>query len=154
MPANWLTVPHHRQIQDADCLPACVAMVLEYLGRPMAYDVLLRLLGTESHGTVARHILRLTRMGLSVVYREGTLAELRAWLDRRQPVIVLVKTGELPYWSYTTLHVIVLVGYDEDHFYANDPYFAQTPLAIPIGDFELAWLEMGNRHITIMPESQ
>ena len=154
MPADWLTVPHHRQNQDADCLPACVAMVLEYLGWPMAYDVLLRLLGTEPHGTVARHVLRLTRMGLSVVYREGTLAELRAWLDRRQPVIVLVETGELPYWSYTTLYAIVLIGYDEGHFYANDPYFAQTPLAIPIGDLELAWLEMGNRYITIMPEPQ
>ena len=78
MPANWLPVPHHKQTQDADCLPACVAMVLEYVGQPLAYDDILRLLGTEPHGTVARHVLRLTRLGFQIVYREGTLAELRA----------------------------------------------------------------------------
>jgi len=127
-------------------------MVLEYLGQPLAYDDVLRLLGTESYGTTARHVSRLTRLGFSVIYREGTLAELRAWLDRRQPIIALVKTGELPYWSYTTLHAIVLVGYDESHFYANDPHFPQTPITIPASDFELAWLEMGNRYIVIMPE--
>ena len=75
--------------------------------------------------------------------------ELRALLDYGQPVIVLIKTGELPYWSYNTLHAIVLVGYDETHVYANDSHFAQSPQVIPIGDFELAWLEMGNRYITL-----
>lgn len=129
-------------------------MVLEYLGQPLAYDDILRLLGTEPHGTIARHVLRLTRLGFSVIYREGTVAELRTWLDRHQPVIVLVNTGELPYWSYTTLHAIVLVGHDEDHFYANDPHFPQTPVVIPNSDFELAWLEMGNRYIVITPEPQ
>lgn len=154
MPANWLPIPHHRQTQDADCLPAYVAMVLEYFGQPMAYDDLLHLFGTRPHGTVARHVLRLNRLGFSVIYREGTVAELRTWLDRRQPIIVLVKTGELPYWSYATLHAIVLVGYDEIHFYANDPHFSQSPLAISIGDFELAWIEMGNRYIAITPAPQ
>ena len=129
-------------------------MLLEYLGQPMVYDNLLRLLGTGPHGTVARHVLRLTRQGYSVIYREGTLAELHAWLDQRQPVIVLVKTSELPYWSYTTLHTIVLIGYNTTHFHANDPYFSQTPISIPTGDFELAWLEMGNRFIVIKPEAQ
>jgi uncharacterized protein YvpB len=45
-----------------------------------------------------------------------------------------------------------LVGYDETHFYANDPYLSENPVAIPVGDFELAWLEMGNRFIVIALE--
>ena len=146
---SWLPVLHREQTQDADCLPACVAMVLEYLGRPLAYDDLLRLLGTTPYGTVTRNVLRLTGVGFSVVYREGTLVELRAWLDRRCPVIVLVKTGELPHWSYNTLHSLVVVGYDETHVYANDPHFSRAPQPIPIGDFDLAWLEMGNRCVVI-----
>ena len=146
---SWLPVPHREQVQDADCLPACVAMILEYLGRPLAYDDLLHLLDTTPYGTITRNVLRLTRTGFSVIYREGTLAELRALLDHGQPVIALIKTGELPYWSYNTLHAIVLVGYDETHVYANDPHFALSPQVIPIGDFELAWLEMGNRYITL-----
>ncbi len=152
MPTNWLPVPHHSQTEDADCLAACVAMVLDYLGQPLAYDDLLRLLDTRPYGTVTRNVLRLTRLGLSVMYREGTLAGLRDWLDRGQPVIALVKTGELPYWSYNTLHAIVLIGYDEANVYANDPHFSQAQV-IPIGDFELAWLEMGNRYIVITPAS-
>lgn len=128
-------------------------MVLEYLGQPLAYDDLLRLLDTRPYGTVTRNVLRLTRLGFSVIYREGTLAELRDWLDRGQPVIALVNTGELPYWSYATLHAIVLVGYDDTNVYANDPYFGPSPQAILIGDFDLAWLEMGNRYIVIMPAS-
>jgi hypothetical protein len=126
-------------------------MVLEYLGRPLAYDDLLRLLDTRPYGTVTRNVLRLTRLGFSVIYREGTLAELRDWLDRGQPVIALVNTGELPYWSYATLHAIVLVGYDDGNVYANDPHLAPSPQAIPTGDFDLAWLEMGNRYIAITP---
>jgi ABC-type bacteriocin/lantibiotic exporter with double-glycine peptidase domain len=124
-------------------------MVLEYLGQPMAYDELLRLLDTRPFGTVTHNVLRLTRLGFSVTYREGTLDELRIQLDQRQPVITLVKTGELPYWSYDTMHSIVLVGYDQSCLYANDPHFAQSPQAIPIGDFDLAWLEMGNRYVII-----
>jgi hypothetical protein len=72
-------------------------MVLEYLGQPTAYGDILQTLGTGPHGTIARHILRLTRLGFSVVYREGTVAELRTWLDRHLSAIVLVKTGELPH---------------------------------------------------------
>ena len=56
-------------------------MVLEYLGQPMAYNDILHLLGTRPHGTIARHVLRLTRLGFSVIYREGTVAELRMWLE-------------------------------------------------------------------------
>jgi len=51
--------------------------------------------------------------------------------------------------KFDTLHAIVLVGYDETHVYANDPHFALSPQVIPIGDFDLAWLEMGNRYIVI-----
>jgi hypothetical protein len=74
---NSLPVPLHKQRQAADCLPACVAMVLDFLGQPADYDSLLRALGT-------------------------------------------------------TIYVA-------------------APLAIPTGDFELAWLEMGNRYIVFEP---
>jgi hypothetical protein len=124
-------------------------MVLEYLGRPMAYDEILRLLDTRPFGTVTRNVLRLTRLGFSVTYQEGSLDELHLQLDQRQPLITPVKTGQLPYWSCDTMHSIVLIGYDESHLYANDPHFAHSPQVISVGDFDLAWLEMGNRYVSI-----
>ena len=35
MPDDWLPVPHYKQSADGQCLPACVRMVLAYLGRDL-----------------------------------------------------------------------------------------------------------------------
>ena len=35
---NLVNVPHHPQESDGYCLPACVQMVLDYLGLPCAQD--------------------------------------------------------------------------------------------------------------------
>jgi hypothetical protein len=35
-------------------------------------------------------------------------------LQEEHPVIVFVRTGELPYWTYSTDHALVVVGYDEN----------------------------------------
>jgi uncharacterized protein YvpB len=148
---NLLPVPLREQRQPADCLPACVAMVLDFLGQPSDYASLLRALGTAPYGTVASRVTRLAHTNLAVHYREGSLADLQIWIDHGLPVIVLVKTSELPYWTYSTLHSIVLVGYDTADVYANDPHFVDAPIKIPLGDFELAWLEMGNRYIVFEP---
>jgi hypothetical protein len=43
MPSTLLPVPHHLQRSDGDCLAACAAMVLAYLGVSVDYDRLLRL---------------------------------------------------------------------------------------------------------------
>jgi ABC-type bacteriocin/lantibiotic exporter with double-glycine peptidase domain len=44
MPGNLLNVPLHKMSQTADCLAACAAMVLDYIGHPVNYTDLLRLL--------------------------------------------------------------------------------------------------------------
>jgi predicted double-glycine peptidase len=62
-------------------------------------------------------------------------------LVQGQPVIVFVRTSELPYWDYGTDHALVVVGCDDDNIYVNDPNFAEAPISVPRGDFELAWLE-------------
>lgn len=149
MPNILLLVPHRKQIQEADCLAACVAMTLEFIKRPMSYPKILKILKTTPYGAVASRVTRLTKRGLKVIYSEGSLADLRIFLDQHLPVITLVRTSELPYWNDDTMHAILLVGYDEHYFYANDPNFEKAPVKIPIGDFDLAWLEMGNRYAVI-----
>jgi hypothetical protein len=74
-------------------------MVLDYTGHPVAYDDLLRLLEIGPFGTPARRITELARWGVDVEYDEGTLEKLQTFLDNDQPVIVLVRTRELPYWQ-------------------------------------------------------
>lgn len=47
---------------------------------------------------------------------------------------------EVPYWNVGTWHAVVLVGYDEQYLYVNDPAFETAPQAVLCGDLDLAWL--------------
>jgi ABC-type bacteriocin/lantibiotic exporter with double-glycine peptidase domain len=136
-----LSVPHQPQQHDGDCLAACAAMVLAYLGQMVDYSQLLRLLKVKPHGAPAGNIRLLTGLNLNVVYSKTDMTGIEAMLQQNQPVIVFVRTGELPYWTYSTDHALVVVGCDEHLVYVNDPDRAEFPIPVPRGDFELAWLE-------------
>jgi len=136
-----LPVPHRIQRRQADCLAACAAMILEYLGRPTDYARLVTLLGIRDFGAPSSNIRQLAKLGLSVSFRQGAPGDLAAHLLHGEPCIVFLRTGELPYWQEDTGHAVVLVGMDEDVVYLNDPAFAQTPQRVSHGDFLLAWLE-------------
>lgn len=143
MPKVLLNIPHQHQQSDGDCLAACAAMLLAHLGQPLAYDRLLRLLDVQPYGAPAGNIRRLTQLNLHVTYSQTDMTGLELMLQQGHPVVVFVRTGDLPHWSYSTDHAFVVVGYDEEHIYVNDPDRdeADVPISIPRADFELAWLE-------------
>lgn len=151
MPKVLLSVPHQRQQNDGDCLAACAAMVLTHLGRAIDYDQLLHLLDIQSYGAPAGNIRRLVALNLTVTYSQTDLAGLQAMLRQGSPIIVFVQTGELPHWRYNTSHALLVVGYDENNIYVNDPDREKIPLTIPYGDFELAWLERDYYYAMITP---
>ena len=72
-------------------------------------------------------------------------------LQEGHPVIVFVRTGELPYWTYSVDHALLVVGYDENILYVNDPAHPKAPITVPQGDFELAWLERDYFYALITP---
>lgn len=141
-----LPVPHQRQREDADCLPACVAMVLAYLSKDVSYRRIKNLLKTKAFGTPGHHLLHLTELGLQVLYREGSMEELKAHLAKGDPCIVLVRTADLNYWNFTTDHALVAVGFDGRSIFVNDPAFDNYPIAVPLGKFELAWMAFDYRY--------
>lgn len=98
MQNSLLSVPHHPQQRPADCLAACAAMILKYLGVHIAYDRLLGLLKIEPFGASAYNLFYLSTLGLSVAIDARDMVWLRETLQSNSPVIVLVDTGELPYW--------------------------------------------------------
>ena len=141
MPNYLLPIPHHQQQRDGDCLAACAAMVLDYLGQPLDYSQLLQLLKIKSYGAPASNIRLLAQLDFTVTYGVTNMASLENMLAHGQPVIVFVRANELPYWDHNSDHALVVVGYDENNIYVNDPYFPDAPLTVPKGDFELAWIE-------------
>jgi ABC-type bacteriocin/lantibiotic exporter with double-glycine peptidase domain len=141
VPKVLLSVPHQLQRSDGDCLAACAAMALAYLGQAPDYAQLLRLLQIKPHGAPAGNVRLLVNLNLTVVYSQTDMIGLETMLEQEWPVIVFVRTGELPYWTYSTDHALLAVGYDENQVYVNDPAWSEAPIAIPRHDFELAWLE-------------
>lgn len=73
-------------------------------------------------------------------------------LERGWPSIVGVQAAEFPYWQdLPTQHAVVVVGMTPTSVLVNDPAMADAPLAIPYGDFDLAWLEMDEAFAVIAP---
>ena len=146
MPNTLLPVPHQRQQQEADCLAACAAMVLAYLNVQIKYQQLLRLLKVKPYGTPGQNLKYLSSLGLQIAYREGSLEQIKNHLQNDVPCITLVRTADLPYWDYGTDHAVVVVGFDEQTIYVNDPAFDVHPIPVPVVEFELAWMAFDYRY--------
>ena len=143
--ANILNVPHRQQESDGLCLPACVQMVLAYLGETHSQSALARKMGTRTNiGTPHRYITRLRSDEIDVRYAaEGTKEVLQENVTRNLPVIVFVQTSEFPHWhGHFSRHAVVVVGITEADVWVLDPAAAPNPIRVPVGDFLLAWDEM------------
>ena len=149
MPSTLLPILHRLQRNDGDCLAARAAMVLDYIGVSVDYERLRGLLGVTPYGTPGSHLSNLAGLGVQVRYARGTMGELFEHVDHGQPCVVLVRTDQLPYWTCATDHAVLVVGFDEQAIYVNDPAFEQSPQRVPCADFELAWLEFDYRYAVI-----
>jgi hypothetical protein len=116
-------------------------MMLEFAGFHVAYNRLLRLLGTSDYGTPHSRIKRLSRIHANVLvtHKKGEIQDIISYLENGVPVAIFVYTGELPYWSRGTGHAVVVVGYSGDDFYLNDPAYSDAPHRATYGDVALAW---------------
>jgi hypothetical protein len=113
-------------------LATCVSLVLEYLDAPIDYRRLLKTLKTDPNmGTPFSNVVYLQSLRLTVIYRQGDLAQLYTLTNNGWPVLVPVRTGELPHWTEDTDHAVVVVGMDEEAVYINDPAFAYAPSKFP-----------------------
>lgn len=143
MPRRFLAIPHRRQQRESDCLAACAAMMLGAIGIDVPYQRLLSTLEVQTWGTRYSNIQFLERLHLDIRidYRQGVLEDLFAAIDTGYPPAVFLETSELPYWQAPSRHAVVVVGYDDESFYVNDPFFEQAPQTVSHGDLELAWIE-------------
>lgn len=109
-----------------DCGAACVGMLLDWQGVHLTTNAL------AAQTTLAQHDDGLTcwqlaallnKNGVPARVRTLHLADLRAELDAGRPVILLVWYGHIPnrQATFSGGHFFVVVGYDEDSFYVNDP---------------------------------
>lgn len=119
-------------------------MVLDFLGIPASYGRLVNLLGTDWFGTPFRHLEKLKQWGVKVFIEHLSLDEISGYLRQGLPVIACVHTADLSYWAYSSEHVVVVVGVDQEHVFVNDPSLDQGSYPVPIIEFELAQLNYDN----------
>jgi uncharacterized protein YvpB len=126
-------------------------MVLDHLGLTLSYPDLLQLLRIRSYGAPASNIRLVAQLGLNVTYSVTDLSGLLQLLEQSLPVVVFLRTSDLPYWNYSTDHAVVVVGYDSEtrQLFLNDPYADEANIAVSQGDFELAWSERDYHFATI-----
>ena len=147
LPFGWpkltmLEVPHHRQQGTGYCLPACLQMVLDYVGVKRDQAQLARELGvTPKVGVAVSRVTRLAIPKVSMRYQQGEINDLVAALKHGIPPILNVATGQLPYWGEDCAHAVVLVGLSDDQriAYLNDPAFDTPNIACEASALWLAW---------------
>jgi len=145
-----LPVLHQKQRQQSDCLAACSAMILRYLGIPYEYDQLIRLLEIQAHGTAFSKVRNLAApFGLHVEVNEGDFDALRACLDVALAPLVAVNTDDLSYWDAAVDHAVVVIGMDDTMIALHDPAFDTAPQVISLVEFGVAWVEQDYKYAVI-----
>ncbi len=148
--SDVLSLPHFQQSAEGRCLPACVRMVLAYVGLEYSEAKVSSTLGAREFGTPSFAVQRLTALGLRVIYREWSIPQLLVALNARQPVILFVRTGFLDYWQKDVAHAVVVVGAEEgQRFWLHDPSVPTGPLSVSWDGFLAAWAEFGYRGAAI-----
>ena len=130
-----------------DCGPASLAMVLHAYGVNVSTNAVYRKTGTKANDFVS--LAQLMRAAQSYGYpldyfHSWTLAQLKAKISEGRPVMLLVHYGA---WSqlqpgvstqssFKGPHFVVVVGFDDEHIYVNDPLWRDERR---IEGFRRAW---------------
>lgn len=140
-------VTHHRQETDYTCGPAALKEVVEgELGRAVPEKKLENAAeagpekGTEPPDLAATA----QRVGLQVRFHpNSSVQQLCAMLDAKHPVIVSIQAygDQDDYQRLESGHYVVVVGYDQNNIYIQDPSIEGEGKHgfIPINEFEARW---------------
>ncbi|MBN1366462.1 MAG: C39 family peptidase [Dehalococcoidales bacterium] len=125
-----IDLPSGRQSYDYDCGVKALQLVLAYYGMEYTEGKLLKALKSDDNGTSINNIVSFAeKHGFQTISRTGwTLDEIKLYVDKKHPVIVLVQA-----WAdkYMTLddwrasnehgHYVIFIGYYDNIIVFEDP---------------------------------
>jgi len=138
-------VPFIRQ-DSQFCGPASLASVMAFHGVPEDQKTIgAKVYSEKLQGALITDLERYARQkGFETKSGQGTVEELKAEMDRRRPVMVLVDLG---FWVVSKPHYLVVIGYDDEGFTAHDGY---TPAnRYPYARFNEIWGKMGYVYLLV-----
>lgn len=161
---------HQAQPGDYDCVPTSVAMILsevtgETVDAQTVVDTANEMGVMTPTGMYPEDAVSLfAEFGVEANLEIGTLDDLRTALDDGTEVVIaldaddLYGVGDEPFADdVVSGHAVTITGIDDDAglVYINDPGFSDgAGTAIPIDQFEDAWVDMGNQMVTVDAEAQ
>lgn len=133
-------IPNWQQRREDDCLVARCKQVLDHLGITRNEAWLWRQLAS-SGVTPFPNIANLANaLGLVVeIHTDGILDRFEAYIESGLPVIVAVDADDPLDWPYVRHHAVVVIGFDDQHVFVNDPAQAETGREVALNTFMLAW---------------
>lgn len=118
-----LSVPHYQQQTLYTCLPACVRMVLAFLGHAHAENELADAFGTVPLlGTQPENVIgALQQMGYHALWFENATEERLFRLSEHDwPVIALLLAQDLP-TGVAGMHAVVVIALNDQQITFLDP---------------------------------
>jgi len=132
--------------EDDTCGPSSLAMVLEFLGRDVTVQEIVR--ETRTEGLKGSLITDLTgaarRRGFSAEIVDLDLPRLRERISAGVPVILLVDLG---IWSWSRPHYLVAYGWTPDGVVAHSG--REQGKVIPFSTLDAQWAKMGRLAIIV-----
>ena len=122
-----LNFPDLRQIYDYDCGANAAQSVLDYYGIDKKESEITKIAGTTKAGTSIKGVIKaLKKYGLKTKKGEMTVEQIKKFIDRKIPVILLVQAWtkqEKPDWEkdWKDGHYVIAIGYGKHKFYFEDP---------------------------------
>ena len=133
--------------QDSQfCGPAALASVMSYYGAPVDQKIIgSRVYSEKLQGALITDLERYAQdAGFETSSGRGTVEGLKAEIDRRRPIIVLVDRG---FWVLSRTHYLVVFGYDAEGFIAHDGFTAAKRYRYD--EFREIWGKMGNAYLLV-----
>ena len=77
-----------------------------------------------------------------VVWTTLTFAPVRDWINWQSP------EGTVHATLYE--HAVLLVGFDKNHVFVNNPLTGEQAESVPLNSFEKSWVQMGRQAVTVL----
>jgi hypothetical protein len=143
-------VPFFRQ-RESTCGPVALAGVLAFRGKAADPDrIAANIFLPGLRGTLPMDMESAARSeGVHVESRSGTFEDLKARINRNDPVICLIDAG---IWVYRKPHYVIVLGFDDLHRVVIVHDGSHPNVLMPYAAFDEAW-ERGGRWMLIITPS-
>lgn len=127
------------------CGVGCVVMLLQFWRVDVSLDEAGLEIDPENDGCYTYELVNYLERYEFQIYEFNSLSEVKEWLSKGHPVIVLTWTDE----TKNTGHYRLITGYDEVFIYVNDPHGFTDKFTYE--EFLVLWSKYNQYSLTISP---